>query len=148
MRIDETARTGRDRYLAENSFGLESYRAKGFPIFIGKWAVFIPNPGQLRFHDLHHVVSGYGTGLIGEAEISAYELRGGCNSFFIFILCIGAIFFGMFVAPKRIRRAWRRAKGTKTLYNSNIPYEDLLEMKVGELRRLLGIPVVGMRREI
>jgi len=146
MKQDEIIRIGRDRYLAENSFGVESYRATGFPIFIGKWTFFVPNPGKLPLHDLHHVVSGYGTGLIGEAEISAYELRGGGCSFFIFILCIGAIFFGMFIAPKRIRQAWRRAEGTKTLYNFNVSYEDLLEMKVGELRRQLGIPSSGMRR--
>ena len=40
----------------------------------------LPNPGFLPWHDLHHVATGYGTGLIGEAEISAYELRAGCGS--------------------------------------------------------------------
>ncbi len=144
----ETVKICRDRYLAENSFDVESYGARRFPIFVGKWTVFMPNPGQLKFHDLHHVVSGYGTGLVSEAEISAYELRGGCHSLIIFILCVGAIFFAMFVAPKRIRAAWRRAEGTRTLYDFDLPYEDLLEMTVGELRRKLGIPEGGMRREI
>jgi hypothetical protein len=148
MMSNETVKTLRDHYLAENSFGVESYRVKGFPVFVGKWTVFLPNPGQLKFHDLHHVVTGYGTGLVGEAEISAYELRGGCHSLLIFIFCAGAIFFAMFVSPKRVRAAWKQAKGTRTLYDYGIPYSELLEMEVGDLRRRLGIPPKGMRREL
>src|SRR5262245_48323065 len=107
---------GRDRYLLENGLSLQSYAARKFPIYVGRWAVWLPNPGFLPTHDLHHVITGYGTGLIGEAEISAYELRGGCGSAMIFILCIGAIFFGIFVAPKRIWKAWQKSKATKNLY--------------------------------
>ena len=141
----ETVRMGRDRYLKENSLSLESYTAPGFPIYVGKWAVHLPNPGLLPFHDLHHVVTGYGTGLIGEAEISAYELRGGCKSAMVFILCLGAILVGMFVAPGRIRRAWQRAAGTRTLYHTNILYDELLEMSVADLREHLGIAREGCR---
>jgi hypothetical protein len=142
---EEIVRNSRDRYLAENSLTLESYTAKNFPIYVWKWAVRIPNPGLLHFHDLHHVVTGYGTGLTGEAEISAYELRGGCRSVIIFVLCIGALLIGMFVAPKRIWRAWKQAKGTKTLYYTEIPYETLLEMNVADLREQLGIERGGCK---
>ena len=141
----ETVRVGRDRYLAENSLTLDSYTAPGLPIYVGKWIVRVPNPGFLPSHDLHHVVTGYGTGLVGEAEISAYELRGGCRSVLIFILCVGAILFGSFVAPRRIWRAWKRAKGSRTLYYTTIPYDALLEMNVDDLRRDLGIEREGWR---
>ena len=137
--MDETVRAGRDLYLAENSLSAESYTAPGFPIYVGKWRVRLPNPGLLRWHDLHHVVTGYGTGLMGEAEISAYELRAGCRSPMVFVLCVGAIVFGMFVSPRRIYRAWKRAKGTRTLYYTNISYSTLLEMSVSNLRQHLGI---------
>jgi hypothetical protein len=140
---EEKVQVGRDRYLAANSLTLGSYTAPGFPIYVGKWAVRLPNPGLLPFHDLHHVVTGYGTGLVGEAEISAYELRAGCRSVMVFILCVGAILCGMFVAPRRIWRAWKRAGGTRTLYHTTIPYEALLEMSVGDLRQQLGIPREG-----
>lgn len=143
--IEETVKDSRDRYLAENSLNLESYTAKNFPVYVWKWTIYFPNPGFLHFHDLHHVVTGYGTGWIGEAEISAYELRGGCRSVIIFILCLGALLIGMFVAPKRIRRAWKQAKGTKTLYYTEIPYEKLLEMSVADLRAELGIERGGCR---
>jgi hypothetical protein len=144
----ETVRMGRDRYLAANNLSLESYTARGFPVYVGRWAVRLPNPGLLPFHDLHHVVTGFQTGLIGEAEISAYELRAGCRSLMVFILCVGAIFFGMFVAPVRIYRAWKRSRGARTLYYTSIPYDALLDMSVVELRRQLGIPPEGLSKQV
>jgi hypothetical protein len=136
---DETVRAGRDRYLAANSLGLDSYDERGFPVYVGRWAVRLPNPGLLHLHDLHHVVTGYGTGLVGEAEISAYELRAGCRSFIVHLLCLGAILCSMFVAPRRVVRAWRRARGSRTLYYTTVPYATLLDMSVAELRRHLNI---------
>jgi len=141
---DEKVKAGRDRYLAQNDLNLSSYTAKKFPVYFFRWPIWLPNPGFLPAHDLHHVITGYGTGLVGEAEISAYELRGGCGSPMIFILCIGAIFFGLFVAPRRIWRAWRDSRGAHNLYRSDIPYESLLEMRVGDLRESLGLPRTGL----
>ena len=140
---DETVRAGRDRYLADNSLTVDSYTEGGFPVYVGRWPVRVPNPGLLHLHDLHHVVTGYGTGLVGEAEISAYELRAGCRSFMVHLLCVGAILCAMFVAPRRIVRAWRRARGARTLYHTDIPYENLLDMSVAELRRHLNVAPAG-----
>jgi len=141
----DTVRAGRDHYLAENSLSTDSYTARRFPIYVGKWPIYVPNPGYLPWHDLHHVVTGYKTGLVGEAEISAYELRSGCRSFFIIILCIGAMMIAMFVAPRRVLRAWKNAKGTRNLYRREVSYDSLLEMQVDELREMLGIPREGFR---
>ena len=139
----ETVRAGRDRYLAENSLSVDSYSASTLPIYIGKWAVHVPNPGYLPWHDLHHVATGYRTGLVGEAEISAYELRAGCGSVMIFILCVGAILITMFVAPRRVWKAWKRAKGARTLYHAELPYETFLDMTVPQLRELLRLQEEG-----
>jgi ubiquinone biosynthesis protein COQ4 len=139
----ETVREGRDRYLAENSLTTESYKTRRFPIYVGRRPIYVPNPGLLPWHDLHHVATGYRTGLIGEAEISAYELRAGCGSLMIFILCVGAILMAMFVAPKRVWRAWRLAKGSRSLYHTKVDYEELLEMSVEDLRSYLGLPREG-----
>jgi hypothetical protein len=136
----ETVRAARDRYLADNSLSVDSYTARRFPIYVGRWPIWLPNPGYLPWHDLHHAITGYRTGLIGEAEISAYELRGGSGSLMVFILCIGAIVIASFVAPRRIWRAWQQAKGAQTLYHTTVPYETLLEMTVPDLRQLLGLP--------
>ena len=141
---DEKVRVGRDRYLAQNKLNLSSYTARKFPVYFFRWPIWLPNPGFLPVHDLHHVVTGYGTGLVGEAEISAYELRGGCGSVMIFILCLGAIFFGVFVAPRRIWRAWRNSRGAQNLYRTDIPYDSLLEMTIGDLRQHLKVPRDGL----
>ena len=141
--IDETVRAGRDRYLADNSLTLDSYAERGFPVYVANWVVRLPNPGLLHLHDLHHVVTGYGTGLVGEAEISAYELRAGCRSLMVHLLCVGAILCALFVAPGRVVRAWRRARGARTLYYSTTPYETLLDMSVAELRRHLNVAPRG-----
>jgi hypothetical protein len=57
----------------------------------------------------------------------------------VHLLCVGAIVGAMFIAPRRILRAWRRARGARTLYYTDIPYETLLEMSVDELRRRLNV---------
>lgn len=146
--IDEKVIIGRDRYLEANGLGIESYTARKFPVYFFRWAVWLPNPGFLPVHDLHHVLTGYGTGLIGEAEISAYELRGGCGSLMIFVLCVGAIAIGMFVAPKRIWKAWRQSRGSRNLYHTAVPYEALLDMRVGDLRQQLGLPRSGYQETL
>jgi hypothetical protein len=141
---EERVRAGRDRYLADNSFTLDGYRAPSYGLALGRRTIRLPNPGLLPWHDLHHVATGYGTGLIGEAEISAFELRAGCRGLLVFILCLGAIGLGMLIAPRRIIRAWRLARGKRTLYRTAIAYDELLEMKVVELRQHLGIPAEGL----
>jgi len=141
----ETVRTGRDRYLAENALTTDSYAARRFPIYVGSLPIYVPNPGYLPWHDLHHVATGYATGLVGEAEISAYELRSGCRSLFIIVLCVGAMMIVMFVVPQRVLRAWKVAKGTHNLYRRDISYDLILEMTVSELRDRWGIPREGFR---
>jgi len=61
----------------------------------------------------------------------------------IFVLCLGAIVFGMLVAPKRIWSAWQESRGARNLYRSSVPYESLLEMNVSDLREQLGLPRSG-----
>jgi hypothetical protein len=136
-------RTLRDRYLRETGYTVESYTAPRFSIKIGPWVLTVRNPGMVRYHDLHHVVSGYGTGLTGEAQVSAYELRGGCYSAIIFFLCVGAVSIGLVISPASVWRAWRDARGSSTLYSSNIPFETLLDMNIGDLRESIGIPSKG-----
>lgn len=142
--MDETVREARDRYFAENGLDESSYGAPRFPVYVGRRAVWLPNPGFLPYHDLHHVATGFGTGLVGEAEISAYELRAGCRSPLIYLLCVGSIAGALFVAPRRVIRAWSRARGTRTLYFTALAYETLLGMSVRELRQHLVMPPSGL----
>ena len=141
---DEKVRTSIQQYLAKSGYSTDGYEDRRFRVSVGRLVLNFPNPGRLPYHDLHHVVSGYDTGLVGEAEVSIYELRGGCPTILILFLCLGSIAIGCVLSPKRIIKAWRAAKGTSTLYASTVPYEKLIEMNMIDLRRLLNISPGGI----
>ena len=135
----ENVREARDRYLAASGFTTASYVDPYFVVGVGCLKMRFKNPGLLPFHDLHHVATGYDASLVGEAEISAFELRAGCGKPLIFFLCCGSILMAVFLSPARLWRAWKRAQGARSLYGINVTYETLLAMNVGELRTLIGL---------
>ncbi|HEV2488216.1 MAG TPA: hypothetical protein VGT03_00280 [Candidatus Acidoferrales bacterium] len=138
----------RDLYLAANGFRVQDYDASTFTIGTFGIPVKYPNiPSRKRaipLHDLHHVLTGYDTSWIGEAEIGAWELRAGCNSFITYYLNGWGVIIGLFISPRRVWRAFRAARGQRTLYRDPLPYDRLLEMTVSALRVRLGIPSAGL----
>ena len=74
-----TLRDARDAYLAENGFTVEAYEARWIDVWLFGVRVPVLNTRRhraaLRVHDLHHVLTGFGTDLVGEGEISAWEAR-------------------------------------------------------------------------
>ena len=140
-------REARDTFLAAHGFAVKDYAASTFTIRFGKFPVkFLNTEARKRavpLHDLHHILTGYGTSWIGEAEIGAWELRAGCNSFILYWLNGWGVIIGLFLSPARVLRAFRRAKGQRTLYRHSIPYDSLLQMTVGEARSRLGLPPQG-----
>lgn len=66
-----------------------------------------------------------------------FELRCGCPVPMVRLLCVGAIGCGVLRAPRRMVRAWRRARGARTLYDGTASYERLLDMPLPDLRRYL-----------
>lgn len=142
-----TVRAARDQYLTDNGFTTAGYTAPTFTLpFLG-FNVPVPNPparqAAVARHDLHHVLLGYGTDYPGEAEIGAWELRCGCNTFFLKFINTLALLGGAVLAPRRVWRAWRGARG-RTLYVDGLDYATALEMRVVDLRRRLGIPDEGV----
>ncbi|MEZ4249908.1 MAG: hypothetical protein R3B99_16880 [Polyangiales bacterium] len=80
-------REARDRYFRENGFGEDGgYGAAWVDFKLGPIPMPFPNtPGRVRavrYHDLHHVLTGYATDTRSEFEISAYEVGVGCGSFY------------------------------------------------------------------
>jgi hypothetical protein len=140
----ETLRVARDRYLGEHGLSTQSYAEPRFLLRIGFIRLDLPNPGLLPYHDLHHVLTGYASDLIGEAEISVFELRGGGANAMVTFLCVGGILIGALRSPRRLQYAWRRCRGVRSLYHARPDYETLLERTVEEVRRELGIPPGGL----
>src|SRR5262249_32160426 len=147
---DLSVEEGRDRYLAENGFDMEGYTARTFSLRILGVPLRLPNTRERRrvlpLHDLHHVALGYGTDFAGEGEIAAWELRAGCNTATLYFLNVSAVLLGMVASPRRVVRAFRHARGARSLYELSMPYDDLLRMSVDELRAKLGVGV-GVRAE-
>jgi hypothetical protein len=150
-----SVRQARDAYLAENGFTVEAYddrwtQGSFFGVRLAllntrrhRWAIML--------HDLHHVVTGYGTNLVGEGEISAWELRHGWRSLGLYvgsIVLFGAV-MGVALSPRRMRSAWQSAAAVRSLFAS-VPlgdegaYEALLDLSVEELRTRLGVPRDGV----
>lgn len=140
-------RDARVAYLEKNGFSMDEYTKPTveLPIF-GKMVKFPNPPARQRAiarHDLHHLLTGYGTDYAGEAEIGAWELRAGCNTAFLWFINSMAVFVGLFRAPLRTLRAFRRARGQRSLYLDGRELTALLDLPIAEVRRQLGIPAGG-----
>ncbi len=122
----------------------DAYTASHFTIPVGRIEFRFPNiPARVKvaqFHDLHHILTGYPTTWLGEAEIGAWELATGCRGYFIaWFLNGGAAFVGLFLNPKAVIRAFRRGWKTPTNLYHDFVYTDLLDLTLGELRKKTGI---------
>ena len=92
------------------------------PVYTGCMLVPLPNIETrrrfLKYHDLHHLVTGYSVGRIGEGEVSAWEL--GTGSVFVSptlgVMNLIALSTGLVLEPKRMWRAFRRGCRSRNLY--------------------------------
>jgi hypothetical protein len=142
-------REARDRYLDENGFSTDTYTAPRVTVdFVFGSRVTFPNTRDrqraIPLHDLHHVATGYGTDLVGEGEIGAWEIAAGCNTLALYVLNGTVFLLGLLTHPIRTLRAFRIGLAQRTLYREAITYDALLAMTVFELRALLGVPPDGL----
>ncbi|WP_437326763.1 hypothetical protein [Sorangium sp. So ce381] len=134
-----TMREARALYFEVNRFGADGGYGDAWVDFkLGPLPVPFPNTRArvraVRYHDLHHVLTGYDTNAIGEFEIAAWELGAGCKGFVAaWQLNLGGLFAGLLSAPRRTVRAFFRGRRSESLYGR--PFEELLDREVGELRR-------------
>jgi ubiquinone biosynthesis protein Coq4 len=139
-----TVSEARLRYFADNMFGDGGYDSKFTKSKVGPIVIYLPNSETrsrgLRIHDLHHIATGYATTILGEAEVSAWELGSGGIGKYVSakgFLYLG-VFAGLFINPRAVHRAYRRGKGCRNLYHLEFT-DELLSVTVGELRRQMGI---------
>jgi hypothetical protein len=121
-----TLREARAQYFRDNGLDQDGgYDSKWVKVRIGPLPVVFPNTKARRAallpHDLHHVATGYDTSLVGEAEIGAWELASGCRGYYAaWILNLGAAVTGLFLAPRRVGRAFLRGWRSTNLYHLGI----------------------------
>ena len=72
----------------------------------------------LALHDLHHVLTGYGTDLQGELGLAAWELAsGGCaGSLAFWVDRVFAVLLGCVLFPRQVLRALRTGRGCRNLF--------------------------------
>jgi hypothetical protein len=94
----------------------------------------------LRVHDVHHVLTGYGTDWRGESEIAAWELGSGGGGRFVYAWFIAVFGFviGLLALPRRTFQAFRRGRVARNLYGHADPM-SVLDRDVQEVRRALDI---------
>lgn len=139
-----TMAEGLARYLTLYNLGDGGYTAKTFSVpFFKLFTITLPNIENRRkavkFHDLHHVLTEYETGLVGEAEIGAWEIASGCGKYWsAWLLNSGSLLYGLFLCPRRVWKAFSRGKKSKNLYHG-YTYEETLGRTIGDIRKELGI---------
>ncbi len=137
-------REARAEYFRFNGFGDDGgYTAKWVDFKVGPVPFPFPNTPQrldaVRYHDLHHVMTGYQTDFVGELEISGWELGSGCvNKSAALVLNLGGYAVGMLIAPRRTFRSFVRGRHSRNLYRYTFG-EELLDRNVGEMRRELAL---------
>lgn len=108
-----------------------------FPNFNGRRKAIIK-------HDIHHLVTGYSTTLIGESEISAWEIASGCNKYwFAFLIDTSGFMLGIPLNFLKVLKAFSRGRKTRNLYSDFISTEQALNMKISELRSYLDLDKSG-----
>ena len=138
-----TIRSARDRYFTDNGFGANGgYDEPWVDVKVGPIPFPFPNTKSrvraVRFHDLHHIVTGYRTDLTGEFEISAWEIAAGCkDATAAWALNLAGMAGGVVTAPRRTWQAFVRGRASDTLYGRD--YEALLSRTVADVRDDVGI---------
>lgn len=134
----------RGEYFRFNGFGEDGgYGAKWVDFKLGPIPFPFPNTPQrveaVRYHDLHHVMTGYQTDFRGELEIAAWEIGSGCaDKTAAWILNLGGYGVGMLLSPRRTLRAFIRGRHSQNLYRRRFD-DALLSHTVGEMRRQLDL---------
>lgn len=137
-------RDARAMFFRANGFGADGgYGQRWVKIKLGPVPVWFPNTAgrrrAVRLHDLHHIATGYDTSLVGEAEIGAWELSSGCADYYVaWYLNAWAVVLGLFLAPRRLWRAFARGRRSTNLYRIGFE-ERWLDESVGTLRVRLGV---------
>ncbi len=116
------------------------YKDGWFRVYVGHRSLRLFPLGRminsLALHDLHHLMTGYGTGWVGEAELVGWELAsGGCGRHWImWVDRLGAIPL-MLIAPRVSWRAIRAGWRCRNLYRTTI--DELLERDFEQTQRLV-----------
>lgn len=96
------------------------------PVYTGCLLVPLPNIETrykyLKYHDIHHLITNYSVGRIGEGEVSAWELGTGSflKSPLLGAMNLIALSTGLVLEPRRMWLAFVRGCQSKNLYSAEV----------------------------
>ena len=135
-----TLREARETYFVANAFGLDGgYSLDWVDVKVGPIPLRIPNTAgrkrAVRFHDLHHTLTGYRTTSAANAEIGAWEVATGCaDHWAAWFLNLSTIGSGLLFAAGDVWRAFVRGRRSGNLYRATFD-DALLDRRLGDVRR-------------
>ena len=138
-----TVRDGRTQYFRVNKLGDGGYSDRWIRFKVGPLPCLLPNTQArvraVRFHDVHHVLTEYGTSWAGEAEISAWEIASGCaHHYAAWGINLQIMALGLLLNPTAMYRAFVRGRHCTNLYRAELN-EALLSTPIRALRQRLGL---------
>lgn len=132
----------RASFLAERGFddGEVVYKAVEW-IKVAPVPIPIPNPPSrvqaLKVHDVHHMVTGYGTDLPSEWAISGWEVGAGLHTNPVaWTFCLMGHAAGMVLAPRRTLRAFARGRQGRTFFDQDA--DAVFALTLDEARAFCG----------
>ncbi len=136
MQVQEALR----RFYNRQGFGEQGGRyLNTVSVYAGPWTVRLPNISArkrlLPFHDLHHVVTGYRTDRVGEAQLCAWEIGTGSllREPMAFLMNLVGLFTGLFYGPRKVYEAYQTGCASKNSYGRDLE-GDLFCRSLDELR--------------
>jgi hypothetical protein len=149
IRPDEPVSAALSRYLAENGLRAADYELTHFDLRVRGVAIRLPNPRSRRaavaFHDLHHVATGLSTDWISEILISAWEIGAGLGGLWVArLICVPFFAAGLVVRPRSTWSAYRTGRSCRSLFARPACIDELLALRVGDLRDRIGLPPQGL----
>lgn len=93
----------------------------------------------LLAHDLHHVLTGYPCTMRGEFQMAAWEFGAGPMPHWgATVFCLPLVLVGLAVTPRRVVRAYRAGRQSRTLHRSDA-LDAVLAMPLDAARADRGI---------
>jgi hypothetical protein len=125
-----------------NSLNLtDDFESHCVRVYIGCILAPVPNINArkkyLKFHDMHHIMVGYGIDRIGESEISAWELGSrSCRKPLISVMNLFALSTGFILSPRKVIDAFYRGCRSKNLYymSDQMQEEDIDKLSLINLK--------------
>lgn len=134
-----------DSFYKDNNLGWDGGQSSPYVKIelTKKIFIYFPNFDARRKavtkHDIHHLVTGYSaSSLIGESEISAWEIASGCKKYWTaFFIDISGVIIGAPLSFWSVLKAFTRGRRTKNLYHDFLSNEEALNTNLNELQTKL-----------